>query len=101
METKIKIPTIWDESYNPNYTFLLNLGRKAKKQKMREIAIEALKAVQPQRPTARELQKLTHIRRKEFLKLLRAMKDEGVLACSGTGTKADPYRYILSPDARI
>lgn len=95
METKIKLPSFWDEKYSPRLFTLLSLGHE-KKNNLKELLTELMRAISPQKPTARELQQLSRIRRQTFLALFKAMNEEGALVRFGSGTRDDPYRYALA-----
>jgi hypothetical protein len=98
MHTDIKLPTIWDEV---EIAPVLRLkDRSARRQRLWEIIVESLRAVAPQRPTGRNLQKLAKIRRKKFLPLLGALLERGMVVRHGSGSKGDPYRYGLPAENR-
>lgn len=94
-EIKLKKPNIWeDEEWAP--IFLLRRGAE-RRNRQRELIVEALKNVHPQKPTARNLQKLARIRRKGFLPLLKRLVEKGDIARYGSGTRGDPFVYGIAP----
>ncbi len=93
IDESIKLPGLWDDVVlSP--VLLLKKGAE-RRRLLRNIIVEALRAVAPQRPTARNLQKLCRIRRKTFLPLLKEMLERGIVVRHGSGTKCDPYKYQL------
>jgi hypothetical protein len=59
------------------------------------IIIETLRVLREQKPTRDQLQKLSKIRRKRFIAVLKYLIEMGSVRRLGTGTKFDPYLYVL------
>ena len=86
--------SFWDINDNsPLFIFRRGAERRNKR---KELIIEVLKLVHPQKPTKDNLQRLSKIRRCDFLKALYALMDKEVIFKSGAGTKSDPYVYELA-----
>ena len=84
-EIKLKRPNIWkDEEWAP--VFLLRREGERRNRQC-ELIVEALKNVHPQKPTARNLQKLAKIRRKGFLPLLKRLVEKGEIARYGRDSR--------------
>ena len=98
MKQEIKLPDeLWDGVELPA-VLALKKGPERRNQ-LRQIVVASLEVVAPQRPTARNLQKLSRIRRKAFLPLLKYLLGRGQIARDGSGTRGDPYTYRL-PESR-
>lgn len=50
----------------------------------------------PLSPTRDQLQKLSRIRRKRFIQVLRYLVDTGAVTKFGQGTKEDPFKFRLT-----
>lgn len=59
------------------------------------IVLAILHLASPHCPTRDQLQKLTRIRRKRFIEVLRYLMHTRSVVRSGQGTKEDPFRYRL------
>lgn len=59
------------------------------------IVMAILELARPGSPTRDQLQKLTRIRRKRFIAVLRYLVETGSVIKFGQGTKQDPFRYRL------
>lgn len=59
------------------------------------IILAMLHLARPYFPTRDQLQKLTRIRRKRFIEVLRYLMYTRSVIRSGQGTKEDPFRYRL------
>lgn len=75
---------------------VLTLRGKARRSQERQIIIAALQAVEPKAPTKTNLQRLSRLRRKKFLAVLRYLVDCGVVLKLRDGVKGDPHRYRLT-----
>lgn len=94
----MRLTNYWsDEGDNP----LFNLGRNQRKPLLRDIIIEAMRKLAHKPLTKPELQKLVRIRRKTFLKYLAMLVEVGAINRLGTGTRNDPYRYVLAEHYRV
>lgn len=94
MELEINLPSeLWD---GVEFSPVMALKRGADRRLYhRAIIVEVLRLIDPQAPTKGNLQRLTKIRRKSFLPLLRHLIECGFVCRIGTGTKGDPFRYRL------
>ena len=90
MKEKIEL-NIWGEG-NGDFIFLGKRARE-RRNKQRELIIEVLQNVAPDRPTRDELQKLAGIRREPFIKVLKRLMDKGEVFRYGTGVRGDPFTF--------
>lgn len=90
---EIKMPDvhIFDDEYET-----LNMKRGSnRRMNYHNIIVTTLRVLRDQKPTRDQLQKLSKIRRKRFIEVLKyLLKNESVKRL-GTGTKFDPYVYML------
>jgi len=92
-ETKTRFKNFWDiEKLTPISPLKRGPERRGQ---LCDIIVATLKALRPQKPTGRDLQKLSRIRRKVFLPLLRNLVERGTVVRQGSGCKNDPFRYQL------
>ncbi|OQW48545.1 MAG: hypothetical protein A4S09_13670 [Proteobacteria bacterium SG_bin7] len=76
---------------------LLSLPRGPKRRDNHfRIVAAILHLAHPLSPTRDQLQKLSRIRRKRFIQVLRYLVDTGTVIRTGEGTKESPFRYRLS-----
>jgi DNA-directed RNA polymerase specialized sigma subunit len=91
---ELKMPSFWDDSF-----IVLNMSRGVqRRQSHKEIVIETLRATVGRSPTKDELQKLSRIRRANFIVALKELLKLGKVERTGTGSKNDPFRYILAAE---
>lgn len=89
----MRIANFWTEAGdNP----IFNLKRTERKDKLRDIVLEAMRTLTTKPLTKLELQKLVHIRRRTFLRLLSGLVSAGAVVRMGDGTKGAPYKYVLA-----
>lgn len=95
-EIKLKLSSFWDLDSTPVHPVILLKKGAERRNRLRELIVEVMRNVAPSKPTARQLQKLCRVRRNRFLPLLKSFVEKGVLIPCGSGTKGDPYKYVLN-----
>lgn len=95
-EVKFRVPGYFD----PEYDIFLITKRDERRHAHHLIIIGYLKGMVGLAPTRDELQAFVKIRRKRFIQVLNhLLKTEDVVRV-GSGTKGDPYRYLVGPKNR-
>lgn len=93
---EIEMPNYMEDAYH-----ILNMKRGQERRMSHPlIVIETLRALGDQRPTRDQLQKLSKIRRKQFITILRHLLETKSVERIGGGTRFDPYLYVLGEKER-
>lgn len=91
-EQKIEL-TIWGDG--PSDYIWLGKRSRERREKQKELILEVLQNVAPQKLTKGQLQRLAGIRRERFIKVLKRLIEQGVVFRYGLGTKSNPFTYSI------